>query len=185
MRKKWNLMLSITTVVLTLSLFAFGVYAALQPSFSISNQITFSPTLIAADVIGSVTGYDTTKTATIPNYKHTVDVSDESSFAMLDWDDSLLKTLNFKDASTPIVFSFSIISRTNIPFEVYISDYVAESTYFTNTPSNKSDSTLKFLDSDKDGSPKTLTLTITVKNANLAFTDAINNFKVTFIETTV
>ena len=180
MRRKRNLILSIVTVVLTMFIFAFGVYAALSTSFSISNNITFSPDFIAVDIVGRVSGYEGEEDTQTQIANYVYDKYDESSQENeppANWSDPKLQTLTFKDASTPIVFEFTITSKTSDSFNVYIVEDIENDNgeYITNTISHTETAPLSFT---QKGQEQKVTMTVRVNDANKKFDKIYNNFSV-------
>lgn len=181
MKKKWNLILSVASIVLTMAIFAFGVYAAVSPSFTISNSITFSPTTIAVDIEGSVVGYNALKTPVPPVYTHIVDKTQPLT-DLEDWSSEDLLGLTFSNKETPIIFTFNITSRTSLKFAVYITNYTATSDKVLNTPSHTVEDKLIFETTDEDAT-KTLTFEVRVKEScNFNFENEPNNFNIVIEE---
>lgn len=182
MRKKWNLALSVATITLTMAIFAFGVYAALTTSFSISNNISFSPTSIAVDITGTVSGYEGEEDtlSRIGNYEYFYDVLKNDNQPPENWNDVKLKSLTFKNSNTPIVFEFTLKSKTNIEFNVYIVEDAENNNaeFIINEISHSQSNPLAFTE---EGQEKTMTLTVRVKDVNKGFNNIKNNFTISII----
>lgn len=116
MKKRITVIFSIISAALCAMLLVFGVVAATKTSFSLSNNILYTPTATYLQVTGSISGYDKNRLSSedLEKVETTFSTETENSpnpdgFLTSEWN---VPNLHFKDKATPIVFTFVIKNIT-------------------------------------------------------------------------
>ena len=193
MRRKLVITSTILCMVFSLCMLAYGVYAHLNQSFSVSNTIGF----VASDAIYvkldcSVSGCEQMDLTEPPNgYSSIEDYRKTKGFTnIVDFDESMRgseqtldkwvikESLVFKKFEEPLVYKIVIYNYSAVAITARISDYVTAKTNFVNTISNEV--TIPGYKFDNNPSYAVLTMETRIANAAKEFSHVSNNFNITF-----
>ena len=116
MKKRITIIFSIISASLCAMLLVFGVVAATKTSFSLSNNILYTPTATYLSVKGTISGFDRGRLSTDDLEKidegfttETQNSSNPDGFETSEWN---VPTLHFKNRTEPIIFTFVIKNIT-------------------------------------------------------------------------
>ena len=175
-RRKLNILLSVFSIVLSFSLFGFGVYASAVANSTINNTFVYEvpPEDFYVNVIGSITGCQEEQNFTnflthdkdslITEYPNQYDVNFVE-----------LSANTYKD----IVFSFTVTNYNAFPITAHI-ESDTNSTYFTSVPSQQvTIDAYSFNGENYVADCDVVTLTLKL-NSNTYFEKEPNIFKIVF-----
>lgn len=191
MKRKFIVTTTVCSIVLAITMFCVGVYAAINQTFSIKNTIGFQPSSdINVSIYSQVTNCEQSEITEPPSgyatldeyfydrgikYKHEHNQIPSENIEILPW--TIWDTLNFISYNEPIYYEIEIWNYSDCDIEISLENYLRNNNLFQNSVIGDSLMTLKAFDINLGAEHKTLKLKTEIISRN-QFVGTSNDFSV-------